>query len=38
MGNLYLQMFFLDTAGFTNLMKQEYQNQGRVLRELGFVK
>jgi tripartite-type tricarboxylate transporter receptor subunit TctC len=38
MGNLYLQMFFLDTAGFTTLMKQEYENQGRVLRELGFVK
>jgi tripartite-type tricarboxylate transporter receptor subunit TctC len=38
MEKLYLQMFFLDTPGFTALMKQEYENQGRVLRELGFVK
>ncbi len=38
MDKLYLQTFFLDTAGFTALMKKEYENQGRVLRELGFVK
>jgi tripartite-type tricarboxylate transporter receptor subunit TctC len=38
MEKLYLQPVLMDTASFTALVKQEYENQGRVLRELGFVK
>ena len=38
MEKLYLQPVLMDTASFTALVKQEYENQGRVLRELGLVK
>ena len=38
MEKMYLQPVFMETASFTALVKEEYENQGRVLRELGFVK
>jgi len=38
MENLYLQAVFMDTAFFTAHIKEQYESQGRVLKELGLVK
>jgi len=38
MANLHLPMMYADSESFKALLSKEYENQGRILKELGFVK